>query len=125
MVMLRIDALGCKYLSKRNYGVGLSKTKMIEKCMEFGQKDKKDGHEIYQWTLKHSEGVIVVFKNNTNDKVLHEKLLVVQKGLKIVEPAGLEPKNDYLNFKVEPESQYVLMFDKIGDEVSFGHASRC
>jgi len=91
-----------KVKSKMHQNLSWVDSVIINKCLEIGKRDKRDEHEIYSWTLSHSKGVIIVYKNLTSDLQLNEKLNFENENLEIT-----EPKNHYgfteLNVHVKPK----------------------
>lgn len=91
--------------------------------MSSGKMEQKDDYNIFQWTLMHSDGVIIIYKNLTADCILQEELFIQQQGLIVTEPEGISA-SDYINVIVEPQGQFTVKLENIADRYSFGHRSQ-
>lgn len=73
-----------------------------------------------QHTLQHAGGVIIVYKNTSQNKTLHEKIKLKCEGLQLQQIEDMV-ELDLVDFQIGAGEQKVLIFKPTrGDAYSFG-----
>jgi hypothetical protein len=83
IVLIKQSCRGYGYSMSFSSSVQMGDGALVAKCLEEGEKADR-APDIYAMKLQHSGGLIFVYKNDTEDKVLHEELGLNLTGLAIV-----------------------------------------
>lgn len=90
-----------------------------QKGQQKQRKDTKTGQfiDINCYVYQHAEGVLIVYENNTFNKILDEEIKFDLKGLKIEE----DPYASKLNIILGPNQVKIIRLKKIMDEFSISY----
>ena len=82
IILIKQSCRGYGYSMSFSSSVQMGSGALVQKCIDEGEKAER-GPGIYAMKLQHSGGLIFVYKNDTDDKTLHEELGLNLTGLKI------------------------------------------
>ena len=73
MVLMRQSPKGFSYGSSFSYGMTLSDDILVDECIAAGNAAKR-ADDITQYSMSHGKGYILVYKNDSQDKILFETI---------------------------------------------------
>lgn len=88
---------------------------LYKECISSGQKQERaDG--INQYMLQHQGGVLIIYKNESSENALNEKITFTLDGLTI---DGNEPDNKVVEFSLNPGQEKIVKLSTIKGGFTF------